>query len=356
MKPWSACQRSERARDMTLWSRIAGSGPTVVIAEAGINHDGSVDDAHALIDLAASVGADAVKFQTFRIDSLVSPRAESARYQQATTGVNQQGLMLQPLVLPDSAWPELSEHALSQGLDFLSTPFDVESAELLSGLGMELAKVPSGELTNLGFLRDISAMFDKVLLSTGMATLDETEQAVRTTAQRSSVALMHCISCYPAPNDQLNLAAISTLRERFGLPVGWSDHSAGIESAALAVALGATVLEKHITLDRRRQGPDHAASADAETMSRLIAAVRSAELMLGDGVKRPQPCEADVTLVARRSWHASRDLPAGHTLSDSDLVALRPGFGISPNEQLVGRRLEVAVAAGTMLEHEMLNG
>ena len=341
---------------MTLWSRIQGPGPVVVIAEAGVNHDGSVDDAHALVDLAASVGADAVKFQTFRVESLVSPGAESARYQQATTGSSRQGPMLRRLVLPDAAWTELSEHALSLGLEFLSTPFDVESAELLAGLGMEIAKVPSGELTNLGFLRDISAMFDKVLLSTGMATLEETEEAVLATTERSSVALMHCISSYPAPNDQLNLRAVSTLRERFDLPVGWSDHSVGIESAPLAVALGAKVLEKHITLDRRRAGPDHAASADAVAMVRLVEAVRSAERMLGDGVKRPQPCEADVTLVARRSWHVTRDLPAGHTLSNPDLVALRPGSGISPNVQLVGRRLEVAVAAGTMLEHGMLNG
>jgi len=340
---------------VSLWDRIVGSGRAVVIAEAGVNHDGSVDDAHALIDLAAAAGADAVKFQTFRVESLVSPWAESARYQQATTGVSQQGLMLQPLVLPDSAWPELSEHALSQGLSFLSTPFDVESAELLAGVGMEIAKVPSGELTNLGFLRDISAMFDKVLLSTGMATLGETEQAIMATAQRSSIALMHCISAYPAPEDQLNLLAVSTLRERFGLPVGWSDHSAGIESAQLAVALGASVLEKHITLDRRRAGPDHAASADAETMGRFVEAVRLAERMLGDGVKSPQPCEVDVRRVARRSWHAVRDLPVGHTILDSDLVALRPGFGISPTEPLVGRRLKMAVAAGTMLEQEMLN-
>jgi N,N'-diacetyllegionaminate synthase len=233
--------------------------------------------------------------------------------------------MLQPLVLPDAAWSELSEHALSQGLEFLSTPFDLESAELLAGLGMEIAKVPSGELTNLGFLRDISAMFDKVLLSTGMATLDETEQAILATAERSSVALMHCISSYPAPNDQLNLLAVSTLRERFGLPVGWSDHSVGIESAPLAVALGAKVLEKHITLDRRRAGPDHAASADAETMVGWLRPFGLTERMLGDGVKSPQPCEADVRLVARRSWHAARDLPIGHTLSDPDLVALRPG-------------------------------
>ena len=340
---------------MSLWERVSGSGRAVVIAEAGGNHDGSVDDAHALIDLAAAAGADAVKFQTFRVESLVSPQAESARYQQATTGISQQRLMLQPLVLPDSAWPELSEHALNQGLNFLSTPFDLESAELLAGLGMEIAKVPSGELTNLGFLRDISAMFDKVLVSTGMATLDETEQAVMAIAQRSSIALMHCVSSYPAPDDQLNLLALSTLRERFSLPVGWSDHSTGIESAQIAVALGASVLEKHITLDRRRAGPDHAASADAETMIQFVEAVRLAERMLGDGVKSPQPCEADVRRVARRSWHAARDLPVGHTISDSDLVALRPGFGISPTEALVGRRLMMAVAAGTMLEQEMLD-
>lgn len=327
----------------------------MVIAEAGVNHDGSVADAHALIELAAVAGADAVKFQTFRVESLVSRAAVTANYQQASTGVREQWRMLEPLVLPDSVWPELAEHAAEQGLHFLSTPFDIESAELLAGLGMEVVKVPSGELTNLGLLRRISDIFDMVLLSTGMATLVETEQAVAAIAARSSVALLHCVSAYPAPSDQLNLAAISTLRAHFDLPVGWSDHSEGVESAQLAVALGARVLEKHITLDRSRPGPDHAASADLKTMGRLVNSVRQVERMLGNGVKVPQPCEEDVRRVARRSWHVVRDLPVGHVISDLDVEALRPGSGISPSESLVGRRLLVSVAAGTMLELRMLS-
>ena len=341
---------------MTLWSRIQGPGPVVVIAEAGVNHDGSVEDAHSLVDLAAAAGADAVKFQTFRVESLVSPTASSASYQRATTGFSEQSRMLETLVLPDSAWSELGQHASSLGLSFLSTPFDLQSAEMLSGLGMEVAKVPSGELTNLPFLRSISEIFDRVLVSTGMATLEETEQAVTALAAHASVALMHCVSAYPAPEDQLNLAAIPTLRAHFDLPVGWSDHSTGIESAQIAVALGARVLEKHITLDSGRPGPDHSASADAETMTRFVEAIRLTERMLGSGVKAPQQCEEDVRRVARRSWHTARGLPAGHVILSDDLVALRPGFGISPAEMLTGRRLAVAVAAGTMLEPGMFDG
>ena len=341
---------------MTLWSRIEGSGPTVVVAEAGVNHDGSVDDAHRLVDLAASAGADAVKFQTFRVESLVSPTALSARYQQSSTGMSHQNRMLEPLVLPDSVWSELEQHAEGEGLSFFSTPFDIKSAELLAGLGIDIAKIPSGELTNLPFLRDISTIFDKILVSTGMSTLLEIDRAVSTIASRTSVVLMHCISAYPAPADQLNLSAIATLREHFGLPVGWSDHSVGTDSAQIAVALGATVLEKHITLDRSRPGPDHAASADGDMLSEFVESVRKAERMLGSGEKVPQPCEEDVRRVGRRSWHAARGLSAGHVISDGDLVALRPGFGISPSVTLEGRRLTVSVAAGMMVEPGMFDG
>lgn len=341
---------------MTLWSRIEGPGPALVIAEAGVNHDGSVDAAHALVELAAASGADAVKFQTFQVRAVVSPTAPSATYQRATTGKTDQSRMLEPLVLPDSAWSELERHATQSGLVFLSTPFDIGSAELLAELGIDIAKIPSGELTNIPFLQAISKIFDKVLVSTGMSTMQETERAVATLTPRCSVALMHCISAYPAPADQLNLSAISTLREYFGLPVGWSDHSTGIGSAPIAVALGARVLEKHITLDRSRSGPDHAASADGEVFRRFVESVRMTERMLGNGAKVPQPCEDDVRRVARRSWHVTRALAAGHVISDGDLIALRPGFGVSPSEDLMGRRLTVSVAAGTMLEAGMLDG
>lgn len=341
---------------MELWSRIQGEGPVVVIAEAGVNHDGSADDAHELVELVARTGADAVKFQTFRVDALTSTDAASAGYQKSATGHQQQYEMLSNLSLPDSAWAELHEHAHSLGLGFLSTPFDLESAELLAGLGMELVKVPSGEITNLPLLREFAAMFDHMLISTGMASLGEVESAVSAIRDRAAGALMHCVSAYPAPIDQLNLAAIETLREHFRLPVGWSDHSIGLSSAQIAVALGATVVEKHVTLDRSRTGPDHAASADADMMSEFVGGVRRAEQMVGSGVKEPQACELDSREVSRRSWHSRSRLEQGHVLRQEDVVALRPGSGISPAESVVGRRLSVSVESGTLLRYEMLDG
>ena len=340
---------------MSHWSRITGEGPVVVIAEAGVNHDGLPDDAHALVELAARSGADVVKFQTFRVDSAVSPEAPTAAYQVANTGQRRQFEMLSELVLPDSIWPELAEHARSRGLGFVSTPFDLESAEMLAAIGIEFVKVPSGELTNLPFLGRLSLIFKHMLVSTGMASMDEVGVAVEALEDQVDLALLHCISAYPAPMDQLNLRAISTLRQRFSLPVGWSDHSLSGDSAVMAVALGASVVEKHITLDRGRPGPDHKASSDEIEMTQFVRGIRNAEKMLGSGAKEVQPCELDAREVSRRSWHVRDRLDRGHTLREIDIVALRPGSGISPSESIVGRRLAVSVDRGTLLTPEMLD-
>jgi N-acetylneuraminate synthase/N,N'-diacetyllegionaminate synthase len=316
-----------------------------IIAEAGVNHDGSVDDAHALVELAARTGADAVKFQTFDPDSLVSPAARTAAYQSATTGVANQRELLARYVLPDAAWPELRDHAHDLGIEFLSTAFDPRSLDLVCGLGVRALKFGSGELTNKPLLVEAARRGLPVIASTGMATEAEVARALDWLAAAPAVALLHCVSSYPAPVEQSNLRAIPALAARFGVPVGWSDHTVGSVTAVAAVALGAVALEKHVTLDRSRPGPDHAASADEPAFRAYVEDVRAARSALGDGVKRPVPAEADTAAVARRSWHSTRALAAGSRLAGDDVVLLRPATGLAPDVDPVGATLARPLAA-----------
>jgi N-acetylneuraminate synthase/N,N'-diacetyllegionaminate synthase len=325
-----------------------------VIAEAGVNHDGSVADAHGLIDLAADAGADAVKFQTFDPAALVSAEAAAAAYQTANTGARTQRELLQALVLPLDAWPELRDHAVERGLDFLSTPFDAGSLDLVCDLGVHALKLGSGELTNRPLLVEVARRGLPVLCSTGMATLEEVAAAVEWLAAAPGLLLMHCVSSYPAPLDQSNLRALTTMRERFAVPVGWSDHTIGTVSAVAAVALGAAALEKHVTLDRARPGPDHAASADATGFAEYVRQVRSAHAALGNGIKAPVAAEVANAPLVRRSWHAARNLAAGAVLSEGDLVVLRPASGVSPAVELSGRTLAADVAAGAPIRSDDL--
>lgn len=322
-------------------------GPSLcIIAEAGVNHDGDVADAHALIDLAADAGADVVKFQTFEPELLVSAAAPTARYQAGATEIPTQLELLQQYVLPRGAWTELVSHAGERGLAFMSTPFDHASLDLVCELGVTALKLGSGELTNKPLLQDAARRGLSVVCSTGMATDDEVAEAVGWLAAAPRAALLHCVSSYPAPVEQANLRAIPAMSERFGVPVGWSDHTIDVVSAVAAVALGACILEKHVTLDRGRHGPDHAASADAEGFRSYVQDVRRAAEALGDGVKRPAPAEEENIDVVRRSWHARRGLGAGERLSLDDLVLLRPAGGLPPSVEVVGRRLSRPVAAG----------
>jgi N,N'-diacetyllegionaminate synthase len=339
--------------------RRLGAGPAFVIAEAGVNHNGDLDLARRLIDAAADAGADAVKFQTFRTDALVSGEAPKARYQVETTGAGEsQRAMLARLELSAGAHARLRDHATARGLVFFSTPFDEASADLLAELGVELLKVPSGEVTNLPLLRHVAAKGRPVLLSTGMCTLEEVASAVETlrTAGDPPVAILHCVSAYPAPAEATNLRAMDTLRARFDVPVGLSDHSLGIEIALAAVARGAAVLEKHLTLDRGLPGPDHRASLEPGDFAALVRGVRAIESALGDGAKRPMPCELDTRAVARRSLVAARALPAGHRLDRADVAIKRPGTGIPPAdlERALGRTLARAVAADELLDWDAL--
>ena len=343
------------ARPFVVGGRVLGQGPAFVIAEAGVNHNGDLDLARRLVDAAADAGADAVKFQTFRTDALVSGTAPKARYQMETTGgAESQRAMLARLELSAAAHAGLREHATRRGLVFFSTPFDEASADLLAGLGVELLKVPSGEVTNLPLLRHVAAKGRPVLLSTGMSTLDEVATAVDTirAAGDPPLAILHCVSAYPAPVEDTNLRAMDALRARFGCPVGLSDHSLGLEIALAAVARGAAVLEKHLTLDRALPGPDHRASLPPADFAALVRGVRAVEAALGDGDKRPMPSEIDTRAVARRSLVAARALPAGHRLARGDVAIKRPGTGIAPGEldRVLGRRLTRALAADELID------
>ena len=336
---------------------IGDREPCFVIAEAGVNHNGDIALAHSLIDAAADAGANAVKFQTFDADALVAADAPKAAYQTKRTDAGEsQRDMLRRLMLSEQAHHELKRHALTRGLCFLSTPFEETSAELLDRVGIGALKVPSGELTNLPFLRSLARRRLPMIISTGMADLEEVSAAV--TAVRDAgappLALLHCTSSYPAPTEATNLRAMQTLRARFNVPVGYSDHTLGLTIPVAAVALGASILEKHLTLDRQLPGPDHAASMEPSEFGTMVVAVRTAEQALGDGVKRPHACEFEVRRVARKSLFAARTLPAGAVLAPGDLIARRPGTGISPArlDGIVGTRLKRAVAEGAMLQED----
>jgi N-acetylneuraminate synthase len=340
-----------------------------VIAEAGVNHNGSVDLALRLVDAARAAGADAVKFQTFRAEDVVTPQAATADYQRTNTGETSQFDMIKKLELDEAGHARVAERCRAQGLEFFSTPFSEDAVAMLVRLGVRRLKLPSGEITNKPLVERAADTGLPLLMSSGMATLEEVGTAVQWIAKRweaaghdapsaDNLTLLHCTSAYPPPADSLNLRAIATMQQAFGLPVGYSDHSVGIEASLAAVALGATVIEKHLTLDKSMAGPDHRASADPAEFAAMVRAIRIVEAMMGDGIKRPQPIEQNTRDVARRSVVAVRDLPAGHRLTAADLVLRRPGTGIAPDRmhELVGRPLSHAVAASTTLDWSMVGG
>jgi sialic acid synthase SpsE/CMP-N-acetylneuraminic acid synthetase len=339
---------------LSIGTARIGDGRTWVIAEAGVNHNGDVGLAHRLVDAAAETGADAVKFQTFEPDALAAMGAPVAEYQRAEgTARGDQRDMLARLALPAEAWEALQQHATDRGLVFLSTPFDDTSADLLARLGVPAFKVGSGELTNVPFLVRLAGHGRPMLISTGMAEMHEVAQAVDAIRATGNLdlALFHCVSSYPAAPADANLRAIVTLRRAFSVPTGWSDHTPGIELPVAATALGASLIEKHMTLDRGMAGPDHATSLEPGEFARMVEAIRTTAAALGSGIKRPAASEAAIAAVARRSLHWRRSLAVGAGVEADDLVALRPGTGISPARvpTLVGRRLARGVSAGAMV-------
>jgi N,N'-diacetyllegionaminate synthase len=343
-----------RQGPLTLGGRRVGVGRVFVVAEAGVNHNGDMEIARRLVDAAAEAGADAVKFQTFRTAALVSRDAPKAGYQVETTGAGEsQRAMLARLELDEAQHVELRDRAARRSILFFSTPFDEASADVLERVGVSVFKVPSGEVTNLPLLRHVARKGRPVILSTGMCTLAETDAAVRAIREAGDppLVILHCLSAYPAPPAEVNLRAMATLRERYGVPVGFSDHTPGIEVALAAAALGAAVIEKHLTLDTSLPGPDHRASLPPADMAALVRGVRTIEAALGDGDKRPMPSEADTRRVARKSLVAVRDLKAGERLTPSAVALKRPGTGIAPAdlERALGRVLRHDVAADDVI-------
>ncbi len=338
----------------SIGPQVIGEGRCFVIAEAGVNHDGDPARAAAMIDVAAAAGADAIKFQTFRAEAVISAGAPKAAYQRRTTGAGESQLdMIKRLELAPSDFRALAAHCAAAGIAFLSTPFDEASVELLSGIGVPAFKAPSGEITNLPLLACIGRRGRPVILSTGMADMAEVSRAVETLREAGcpDLALLHCVSSYPADPADCNLRAMATMRETFGLPVGFSDHSTGIDIALAAAALGAAVIEKHFTLDKALPGPDHQASLDPEELAALLAGIRRVEAALGDGVKAPRPAEADTAAVARRSLFLREPVSAGQGIEPANIVALRPAGGIEPHAlaEVAGRRAARDLPAGSML-------
>jgi len=332
---------------------IGGEAPPYLVAEAGVNHNGDLELALALVDAAADAGADAVKFQTFHADELASDDAPVAGYQRRAGGGESQREMLRSLELPGEAFAALAERARERDIEFLSTPFDLASVELLAGLGVRAMKVGSGDLTNLVLLHAIAGHRVPVILSTGMATLEEIDAAIAalTGWGVDALAILQCTSAYPAPIEDVNLRAIPLLRDRYGVPVGFSDHTLGINAAIAAAGLGAAIVEKHMTLDRSMPGPDHAASLEPGEMRQLANALAEVARALGDGRKEPRASEEDVRRVARRSLVARRRLEAGSVVKEGDLDARRPADGISPLRltEVIGRRLRTPLEAGARL-------
>lgn len=318
---------------------------TLIIAEAGVNHNGDMSLAKELIAAAAEAGADLVKFQTFIAANIISRSAPKAEYQKGATDPQEsQQEMVRKLELTRENHLELIAECQKQGIGFFSTAFDQDSIDLLEELGgSNIVKVPSGELTNLPYLRYLTRHGKRVLLSTGMANLGEIEAAINVVEQagtpREKITVLHCTTEYPTPMEDVNLRAMFNIGKAFGVSVGYSDHTPGIEVPIAAVALGATVIEKHFTLDRNLPGPDHRASLEPEELKAMVQGIRNIEKALGDGVKRPSPSELKNKPIARKSLVAARPIKAGEAFSEDNLMAKRPGTGISPMQwdEVIGR-------------------
>ena len=318
------------------WETDLKQNKVIVIAEAGVNHNGDIAKAKALIDKGAEAGVDYVKFQTFKAGNLVTKQAKRAAYQDKNTQDNDsQYEMLKKLELSQAVHQELIDYCAQKGVQFLSTGFDFESLEFLAGLGITIAKIPSGEITNLPYLRKIATLFPEVILSTGMATITEIKDAVKVLTDngisKDKITILHCNTEYPTPMEDVNLKAMLHIQRELGVPVGYSDHTLGIEVPIAAVALGATVIEKHFTLDKTLPGPDHKASLEPEELKAMVMAIRNIEKAIGgSGLKEVSKSEAKNKPIARKSIVATKTIKKGDLFSVENLTVKRPGTGISP--------------------------
>lgn len=332
-----------------------------IIAEAGVNHNGSLDLALRLVEAASVTGADAVKFQTFSADKLVAHGVEKAEYQKDQTGNGDQYGMLKQLELSVSDYEEIVKRCNQLGIEFMSTAFDSESLDLLVRLGVRRLKIPSGEITNIPLIRAHAQKNLPIILSTGMSTLAEVSDAVdviiKELGSNADLTLLHCTSSYPTPLQDVHLNAMLTLKSEFGFPVGYSDHTQGTLAALAAVSAGGEVIEKHLTLDRELPGPDHKASIDSNDMRNLVKSIRDIELLLGSHEKRPTEAERPILAIVRRSIFLRREISVGDKIFRDDLIMLRPGTGIPPCDldQVVGCMAKVNMGSGHMLAWEDLD-
>ena len=319
---------------------------TFIIAEAGVNHNGSLDRAIQMVDAAATAGADAIKFQTFKAEKVIAATAPKAGYQKENTSAGESQLeMVKKLELDETAHIRLNQYCLHKGIRFLSTPFDLESVDLLCRLGMEIFKIPSGEINNLPYLRKLGALRKRLILSTGMADLGEVEDALHVLSESGTslenITVLHCNSEYPTPFEDVNLKAMLTIRNAFpGISIGYSDHTIGSEVPIAAVAMGASIIEKHFTLDRNLPGPDHKASMEPNELKTMISGIRNIEKALGTGLKNPSPSELKNKPIVRKSIVAARPIQEGEVFTEKNIAVKRPGTGISPMrwDEIIGRR------------------
>lgn len=318
--------------------------PVFIIAEAGVNHNGSIELAKKMVNVAKDSGADAIKFQTFKTENMTINKAQKAEYQEKATGGGSQYEMLKNLELTDTEFITLAEYAKKKDIIFLSTPFDKHSVDLLEGLGVSAYKIGSGELTNIPLLKYIAEKSKPILLSTGMAYLGEIEDALNIIRETGvvNIVLLHCVSSYPTTYEDVNLSAINTLRAAFKLPTGFSDHTIGIIMPIVAVALGACVIEKHFTLDKKLPGPDHSSSLNPDELTLMIKNIKEIQVALGNGIIKPTPEEEKNRDVVRKSIVSSMTLKKGRILTEEMINFKRPGTGISPKfyEKILGKKVK----------------
>ncbi len=350
----------EKKSSIQIGNKKIGLGePCFIIAEAGVNHNGDLALAKKLIDIASEAKADAVKFQTFKAERLVTRDANKAEYQKITTGSDEsQFEMLKRLEISDEKYQELFVYAKKRGILFLSTPFDPDSADLLDRIGVPVFKISSSDLTNLPLLSHIATKNKPIILSTGMACLGEIEVTVNYLRKQGlrGLVLLHCTTSYPAPMDTVNLRSMETLRKAFGFPVGYSDHTTGINIASAAVSLGACIIEKHFTLDRSLPGPDHKASIEPSELKNMVKDIREIEIALGDGIKRISSEESEIKKIATKSLVSKCSITAGEIITPQSIIIKRPGIGIEPRffDTIIGKKMKHDISKDRVITWDMI--
>ena len=333
---------------------------TLIIAEAGVNHNGNFELAKQLVDKAVEGGADIVKFQTCKAENVISRYADKAEYQKVTTGeAGSQLEMVRKLMLTYEEYGKLKEYCDEKGIEFLSTAFDLPSVDYLHSIGMRRWKIPSGEITNLPLLIKIAKLGEPIIMSTGMSELSEVADAIKVLKENGAgeITILHCTTEYPAPYEDVNLKAIDTMKETFGLPVGYSDHTKGLEIPVAAVARGACVIEKHFTLDRNMEGPDHKASIEPDELKQMVDMIRHVEVAIGDGIKKVSPSELKNQDIARKSIIAKTAIKAGDVFTEENITTKRPGSGINPMKwfDLLGKTAKHDYQEDYLIEEDELN-